>query len=114
VLGQIGQHEQLHTVLRYLAVGRDVPAGDSGIDRYLSGIAASRREGEQVNGRLTTLALDMLNGFWCQIDLHRLPRWLVAPAGLKNGMTWVFIDRGLTCVYDAPNPVGVQSPEANP
>jgi hypothetical protein len=114
VLGEIRQDEQFQAVLIYLAVRRNVAAGDSGIDRYLSGVAASRREGNQVDGCLTALALDVFDGFWCQINLHRLPRWLVAPAGPKNGMTWVFIDRGLTCVYDAPNPVGVQSPEANP
>ena len=44
VLGQIGQHEQLHTILHYLPVRGYVPAGDSGIDRYLSRIATSRRE----------------------------------------------------------------------
>jgi hypothetical protein len=87
MLGQFRQDEQFHAVLLYLAVRSSVAAGDSGIDRYLSGIAASRREGDQVDGCLAALTLNMLDGFWCQINLHRLPRWPVAPAGLKNGMT---------------------------
>ena len=87
VLGQLRQDEQFHAVLLYLAVRSSVAAGDSGIDRYLGGVAASRREGNQVDGCLAALTLNMLDGFWCQIDLHRLPRWPVAPAGLKNGMT---------------------------
>jgi len=65
VLGQVGQDEQFHAVLLYLAVRGDVAAGESGIDRYLSGVAASRREGEQVHGRLAAFALDMFNGIWC-------------------------------------------------
>jgi len=109
VLSEIRQDEQFHAVLLYLAVRGNVAAGNSGIDRYLSGVAASRREGNQVDGCLAAFALDVLNGIWRQIDLHRLPRWPVGATGLKNGMP----DRGLIGVYDAPNPVGVQSLEAN-
>ena len=72
VLGQVGQDEKFHAVLLYLAVRGSVAAGDSGIDRYLSGIAASRGEGDQVYCRLAALALDMLNCFWCQINLHQV------------------------------------------
>ena len=70
MLRQIGQQEQFHTVLLYLAVRSNVSAGASGIDRYLSGIAASRCEREQINSRLTAFTLDMLNCFRSQIYLH--------------------------------------------
>ena len=81
VVGQLGQDEQFDAVLFYLSVGGDVAAGESGIDRYLSGVAASRGEGQQVDGRLAALALDMLYRFWCQIDLHRLPLSPIVHAG---------------------------------
>jgi len=87
VLSEVRQDEQFHAVLLYLAVRGNVAAGNSGIDRYLSGVAASRREGNQVDGCLAAFALDVLNGIWRQIDLHRLPRWPVGATGLKNGMT---------------------------
>ena len=70
MLGQIRQNEQLHAVLLYLAVRIGVAAGDSGIDRYLSGTAASRCKVNQVYSRLPTLSLNVLDGFWSQIDLH--------------------------------------------
>ena len=81
VLGQVGQNKQFHAILRYLAVGSDIAAGDSGIDRYLSGVTSSRREGNQVHGRLAALALDMLQGLRRQIDLHQLPLQPVSPSG---------------------------------
>ena len=70
--GQVGKDEKFHAVLLYLAIWRSVAAGDSGIDRYLSGTSASRREINQVNRRLATLALDMLDGIWCHLDLHSI------------------------------------------
>ena len=42
VLGQVRQNKQFYAILRYLAVGSDIAAGDSGIDRYLSGVTSSR------------------------------------------------------------------------
>ena len=84
MLGQFGQHEQFHTVLFYLAVRGNVAAGESGIDRYLSGAAASRCEREQVDGRLAALALNMLYSLWSQVDLHRLPLLPVTPAGVME------------------------------
>ena len=81
MLGQVGQNKQFHAILRYLAVGNDIAAGDSGIDRYLSGVTSSRREGNQVHGRLAALALDMLHGLRRQIDLHQLPLRPVSPSG---------------------------------
>ena len=84
MLRQIGQHKQFHTVLLDLAVRGNVAAGDPGIDRYLSGVAASRCEREQVDGRLAALALNMLYSLWSQVDLHRLPLWPVTPAGVME------------------------------
>ncbi|MEC9287960.1 MAG: hypothetical protein VX632_06235 [Chloroflexota bacterium] len=97
MLGQVGWDEQLHAVLFYLAVRGDVATGESGIDRYLSGVAASRCERKQVDGRLTAFALDMVNGFWCQVNLHRnLSGWSPSPA-------W------LPLAYDALTAVKLQS-----
>ena len=44
---------------------------ESSIDRYLCGIAASRRERNQVDGRLAALALYMFNRVRSQTNLHK-------------------------------------------
>ena len=51
----------------------------------------------------------MLDGGGCQIDLHRLPRWPATLSGLISS-GYDLVGAALV-IYDAPNPIEVQSPE---
>mgnify|MGYP001202876942 CR=1 FL=1 len=77
VLGQIGRHQQLHSVLLNGPVIQDVSPCYVGVDRHLHRGPGSRRHANQVYGSTSTLLLYMRNRFFTEGYTHQLTSDLV-------------------------------------
>ncbi len=71
MLGQVGQNQELHTVLLDNLVMREVPPGNMGIDRYLSRGACSRRKADQINRCPAAFLLNMGFCFFAKGYAHQ-------------------------------------------
>ena len=72
VAGQFRQYEQIDPVLLNHPVGRYVSSANVGIDRYLSGMAPSRRNAYQVYRGSAAVLLDVCLCFVTQGYMHLL------------------------------------------
>ena len=77
VLGQIGRHQQLHSVLLNGPVIQDVSPCYVGVDRHLYSGTGSRRHADEVYGSTPSLLLDMRNRFFAEDYTHQLTSDLV-------------------------------------